>query len=345
MSNRQYEEELNESLSKTFGGNEEEEDDIQELPEEEGDVQESFEEDPESDSHEVDEEEVEHEPLVRKGSEREEALKREFNRKKREAYRYQKSLEQAQDEIRRLASLAEENKKIGMYYYGSNIESDIHHVKKELEVAIDDNDAKRQAELQSRLAELTSQKLVVDNFKSQNEAQEQQARYYAQNFEAQQQYQYQKKAEELNNSFNEWVGYNEWANPESDSFDEELCDYVRLAGTKLDNELLSNNRGDLIGTPEYFQEMDNRVEVISNARDKGYFKKFNRNNLNMREAPNLVSRVRNGGGSSSGSGSNKIRLSAEEMDMAKSLGLKPQDYLKAKLQDMKDQPERYRRGN
>jgi hypothetical protein len=89
--------------------------------------------------------------------------------------------------------------------------------------------------------------------------------------------------------------------------------------------------------------MDHRVELISNARDQGYFKQYNRQNLNMRKAPNMVSPVRYGQ-SSRDQNTAKIRLSSDEMDMARNLGIRPQDYLKAKLQDIKERPERYGKG-
>lgn len=138
----------------------------------------------------------------------------------------------------------------------------------------------------------------------------------------------------------EWAQENnDWINPQSKKYDQELSEYIRDIDERLGNDLRSKGMTHLIGSLEYMDKIDEYKDYFLNQRSQYVSAKQNTNQrreLSMRPVRGGVSPVRN----SSQSQNRNIRqleiTPAEKalLEQARQFGVTDEIYLKYKRDDI-----------
>jgi hypothetical protein len=139
----------------------------------------------------------------------------------------------------------------------------------------------------------------------------------------------------------DWVQENnDWINPQSKNFDEDLTRYIAAVDNQLGNELRAKNATHLIGSSEYIETLENYKNAYLNQRSQAMHQGQNTNQrggLNMRQARGGASPVR--GSSQTQYRSNRSSdLTPAERAMVESIshtGVTEETFRKAKMADLK----------
>lgn len=140
-----------------------------------------------------------------------------------------------------------------------------------------------------------------------------------------------------------WIERNSWANPNTSEFDRDLFQIADNAASQLDLYCYKNGQAHLIQSPQYFQELDNYMEQARQHMESQR-QSHGRGQIPMKQPMRGgVTPVR-ASNNALGSSKQKMQLTQEQRDLAKSLGVTEDVYRQEVLRDMKDRPERYNRG-
>lgn len=154
--------------------------------------------------------------------------------------------------------------------------------------------------------------------------------------------QYTPPQEELDTEIaQDWIQENnDWINPQSKNFDEDLTRYIAAIDNQLGNELRATNRTHLIGTSEYIETLDNYKNAYLNQRSQQMHSGQSTNQrggLNMRQARGGASPVR-GSGQTQYRSNRSSDLTPAERAMVESIshtGVTEETFKKAKMADLK----------
>lgn len=181
---------------------------------------------------------------------------------------------------------------------------------------------KRQREKEKAVESIRMQQMMAYN------QQYNYPQHYAPQYPYQPQYPQQEEPVAVRPETEEWINKNTWFVEDHPDFDQDKFDDTRDYIAKLDNYLVKSGRAHEVETDSYFASIDNFVS-----------KKFSKGNgqLSMNRSPNAVAPVRR---SSSGNYENsqsptRVKLTSEEKDMAKRLGVTNEFFAKYKLEDMR----------
>lgn len=127
-----------------------------------------------------------------------------------------------------------------------------------------------------------------------------------------------------------WVQNNTWYNPGSHDYQPLLAEPVRKYASQLDYQLHNSGQQHLIYSPQYFNEIETYANNVGEQllKNKG---------LNMQQGNSNVAPVNRNSTGGHGSGQPSIRLTADDKLMAKRFGVKEEDYVKYKADEMKKQ--------
>jgi len=198
-------------------------------------------------------------------------------------------------------------------------------------LAIESGDAQAQADANIAIAAATSdlQEISKEHLRSEYEQR------------SRQQYPAQQREEIDTEIAHDWVQENnDWINPQSKNFDEELTRYIAAVDDQLGNELRAKNATHLIGTSEYIETLDNYKSAFLNQRNQAMHSGRNQNQnrgLNMRQARGGASPVR-GAGQTQYRNNKSMDLTPAERAMVESIshtGVTEEIFKKAKMADMK----------
>lgn len=132
-----------------------------------------------------------------------------------------------------------------------------------------------------------------------------------------------------------WVEMNDWFNPNSVNYDEDLAKATQVAANMLDAYCYRTGQPHKIMSRDYFEELDNYVSNIQ--AQSGYHNQ--RRDLPMRAAKTNVSPVRSGAVAETNT-RQQYKLSAEEKDMARRLGIDEKTMMQSVIRDMQQNPNR-----
>lgn len=136
----------------------------------------------------------------------------------------------------------------------------------ELKVAKEEGDIQREIELTQAMAQVAADKSTYGLYKSQIKNQPQNDSYDEEHYQPQTvvpqvTYQEPYQDEEIENEHLEnWLEVNSWADPSSPNYSQKLRGEVNEFASDLDELLKYNGRADMIGTPEYFDSLDNLMK-------------------------------------------------------------------------------------
>lgn len=139
----------------------------------------------------------------------------------------------------------------------------------ELKVAKEEGDIQKEIEMTQAMAQVVAEKSTYGLYKSQihnqprqNDGYQEEIDYSPQHYMTQAPYQepYQEHDEPENEHLETWLEKNQWADPSSANYSQRLRGEVGEFASELDERLKYNGRADMIGTPEYYDALDNLMK-------------------------------------------------------------------------------------
>jgi hypothetical protein len=123
----------------------------------------------------------------------------------------------------------------------------------------------------------------------------------------------------------EWLKHNQsWLDNNSPAYNPMLANVANSYAQQMNNYLTQQGRQDLIGSMEYFQQLNQAVN--SAAKNQNVNSQSTRGGLNMQSQPNLVHGVNNNY-RQGGSNRQQFKLSKDEQELIKNLGITPKTYI------------------
>lgn len=188
-----------------------------------------------------------------------------FERNVREA-QTQELLAKVQEQEQRLATqqaLLEKNEQYKNAYYENNLQTRENAILNELKIAKEEGDVDKEIALSKELAKVAADQSTYGLYKSQLKNKSNQNSYtdrrdfypqtnYGNEFQHQNDYE-----DPINEAYDSWLERNEWADPESRNYSPRLRDEANQLANELDEMLRYNGDADIIGTPKYFESIDN----------------------------------------------------------------------------------------
>ncbi len=235
------------------------------------------------------------------------------------------SLRQENEILRRQA---ERSQNVAMDNYDRLIDRDLNQTKQKLAIAIENGDVEAQVEANSELSRLATQKHESENWKMQQQIQAERNQNQPARSETQQ----------LPRAALDWYAQNSWANPNSPDFDHDMYSEADHIAKQLDHELSRTGQSHLIYSRAYFNKINELVDERMNPQQS-----MQKKELNMKPTRNNVAPVKNSGFQGNSAQSNrKARLTPEQAEFAKGLGIDEKTYLKSFLQDKVVNAHKYR---
>jgi|SRR5215470_3192540 len=218
---------------------------------------------------------------------------------------------------------AEESGNAAMIHYDKSMNLKLEQAKLKKAQALENGDIQAQLDADVDIASATNAIQQINSWRYQQEI-DMQNRQQQEKWQ-QQQAQYQQPIAPNPQITTNWLQNNAWYFPQSKSYNPEMAEAVAAYSDKLENFLYRSGRPDLIMSEEYFQNIDEYVSSLNQNSE--------RSGLNMKPMRGGVSPVRNSGFNSSRT--QKIALDSNELEMARRLGVKKEEFLQQKIEDIK----------
>lgn len=192
-----------------------------------------------------------------------------FEKNVREA-QTQELLAKVQEQERRIAeqqSLLEQNEQHKNAYYENNLQTREKAIINELKVAKEEGDVDKEISLSKELAKVAADQSTYGYYKSQLQNQSRDDAYQASRYDQSNIYPQPTFSNELqgpnnyeepvNEAYDNWLENNSWADPESQNYSPRLRDEAVQLSNEFDEMLRYNGKSEFIGTPAYFNSIDN----------------------------------------------------------------------------------------
>lgn len=239
------------------------------------------------------------------------------------------------------AKQAEYYKQASDKNYENVIKNSISTLEEKLAQAIEDGDSKSQAHINTLLAQYSAEDRMIQKNKGQSQD-------YAPQVQ-QPQYQQPRDNYEINDDHpyadvgEEWARENSWADPDSKDFDREMYEAADDYSLKLIKQYRFEKRGDEIGSPEFFEEINDHIKDTYGIRTRSPKPKV-KERLQMKEGNTTVSSVnRPSANAETTQKRGEIMLTAEEREAAHALRGFIRDSSGRKVTDLKQCEEIYKR--
>lgn len=300
------------------------------------------------------EEEAEPEPeRYEKPKRKKSSFKTRFNQINRERYQALDKAKKLEEENAHLRQMAEEyNSKMtdstfaAMSHYDMATQMRLESAKEKKRRAKEDGDIQAEIDADMEMATAANDLYQINSWKAQKEMDEGRAEkqyaepqrestpQYEQSYNPQQYARpsapVQPPQEQINQETYNWIEQHSWLNPRNKDYDPVLTDAVVTRSAQIDEYLHQHGRPELIRSPAYYKELDNYVSQMQN---QGRQIPMKNSNQYMEPA---------GRGHPQGRQKQVVKLTAQEKEMAQAHGVTEAAYLKAKLTDQKERPERWR---
>jgi hypothetical protein len=246
-------------------------------------------------------------------------------------YQALKENEALRAENERLSMLSNASAHTALQHYEEAASQRLQAAKEFKQRAYDSGDIKEQIDADIALSLAVSEIQTLNQKKAEHQALQQP---YYQGSQQQQQYQQQPQYNQEIEA-KRWVERNQWFNPASESYDDWMATEMHNYCNALDNNLYRAGLDSKIMGNEYFETIDNHARALADYRAK-----MGKGDLNMRGAPNTVSPVRGNGGLNQQNRQQQVKLSPDERNIARKLGLNDETYLQYKIADMRHNGDR-----
>lgn len=299
-------------------------DDTQDAEIIEDDSSDDSDDDSDNDDEESDERRPHEREEMNEGVEVEKPKKRDssktrINQIQREKYRALHELDQMRSENEQLKQMVDVSSKASLKQYEEGVIRRVERARQMKSSAIESGDVQAQVDADMEMSLAANEMHSFSNWKAQQQVQEQYAP------------QRQPAPAYVENApiLNEWVQQNQWFHPESESYDEEMADHVHNYSLALNQELSRMGGQNTIMSPQYFAEIQKEAERFYNNRES---ENSNGRNLNMRTVKGGASPSR-GGYSNAPRQQQQLRISRDEKDMARRMGVTDKAYIQFRERD------------
>lgn len=219
-----------------------------------------------------------------------------------------------------------------LLHYENSIKLQQANLKESLKKAYDMQDMEMVADINMELGRLGSEVSAVNSYKSQEALAQQQ--YQQQAYQQQYQQQQEPQQLQLNDETIEWANRNPWLVENNAEYDPEKVNEAGAFINYLDNYLARNGRHDEYQTQSYFDAIDQHMNTVFGHQNPP--PRQQQQQLSMNRPQQHVAPVRRSGGGGSGyAAPTQVRLSTDEKDMARKLGVPLESFAKQKVADMK----------
>jgi hypothetical protein len=251
------------------------------------------------------------------------AQKKKFSKIQRERHRLLAENKRLKEEYETIKSYVNHSNNASMVHYEDSVKLQMDKAKEAKKRAFELNDVDGIVDADAELAQVAAKLENLNSWKAQETARQYQQSQQPQ--APQQQYQDYDSygAEDDNEDVRTWLNQNKWFDENASEYDPDKADAVRAYADSLDFDLRRRGKEEVILTPEYFKKIDQYANYISDQSRSPY------------RSPSIATVKR--GTPVGQSSSKKVKLSLDEQDMARRLGVKEEDYVKFKEQDMRIQ--------
>lgn len=266
--------------------------------------------------------------------------KQRINEIQREKYQAMEAAEllaqekaQLQQEVSRLKQLNDVSTSSALDSYELTALERLEAAKQAKEKAIEGGDVKAQVEADISLSNAVADYKQVQQYKNQENLSREQERSLDQQAAYEQQLlaqQYQNASPDVlhRKELEDWIVSNDWYKQDSPNFNPQMAQVVNNIADALDAQLYRTGNQNAIFSKDYFDYIDEQIMGIQRQTNGQYQQS---GNLTMRRSNEPVNPVSRGYPQTAARNSRDIRMSSEEMDMARRLGVKPEEYARQKI--------------
>jgi hypothetical protein len=256
-------------------------------------------------------------------------LSRKYHTEARERVKVEEALTKLREENERLKRLSESQNKSVISSQESMIQTNILHAKQMKLKALEDGDNEAQVNADEALAAAYADKRRLEEFRLQQKFHDEDRQY--QEERQKQQPQNQRQVEEVEEAeatpeAREWVSENQWFDENSDEYDPDLHQKAFSYAQYLDRHYSRNGREGLIGSYEYFDDLNRYMSRHIQPQPK---KNFTQGGLVMNRPKAPVAGVNRGVSQPSGR-RETVMMSRAEQDMARAHGWSDEKWFQEK---------------
>jgi mRNA-degrading endonuclease RelE of RelBE toxin-antitoxin system len=249
-------------------------------------------------------------------------------RLKRDKYRYLQEKQNLARENARLRQIAQESLSAGTYHYSKSAHADLEKAKDHYRRAVENGDVDGLIEANISLAKAQNAVIEAEKWNSQQQQVSRQPQQNTQPNYADENISNDELYQEI---ASDWIRGHSYLRRDSKNYNPALHQQVSEFINRLDSEIASSGRNDVYFTPEYFNIIDQHIKSIRQEATKNTV----RTNI---ESSAHIGGVRK---STTANGVAKttpkqMTLSADERRMAANAGISEKEWLKYKLDDLKN---------
>ena len=238
----------------------------------------------------------------------------------REKYQALDELRTMREENERLRSLNDASTQTALNHYDQAVQQRFQAAKDQKIKALESGDILAQTDADIALSMATAEYQNLNNMKAQQEV-------YQQPHHQQQQ---QSKPPTYEHEVYDWATQNDWFVPASENYDERMANEVHAYCNAFDNNLRRAGQSHMINSRDYLDLVDQHIAAIRNNGNPS----SRGRDLQMKSGRGTVAPVRGSQGSHASSGRTQApKLSIDESDMDRRLGVTEEAYLKQRQDD------------
>jgi hypothetical protein len=249
-------------------------------------------------------------------------------RLKRDKYRYLQEKQNLARENARLQQMLQESISSGTYHYSKSVHADLEKAKEDKRRALKAGD--EDALIEADLALTKAQNAIIEAEKWQNK-QQQVSQQPQQNTQPNYADENISNDELYHEIASDWMQGHSYLHPKSKNYNPEIAEQVSKFINDLDRKIAQNGRNDVYFTPEYFQTIDQHIKSIRQEATKNTL----RSNIESSAHIGGVRKTSSVNGASKTTPKQMV-LSADERRMAANAGISEKEWLKYKLDDLKN---------
>lgn len=246
-------------------------------------------------------------------------------------------------EQERLKGVADSSTRTALNHFDEAVKQRLNAAKEKKRKALESGDIDAQTEADVELGLATAEYQEANRLKAQQKMYDDQRQTqdynnqqpYAQPYETGYQQPYQQQiTPEVAYQVQQFSNENPWFDSRSEDYNEEMADVMNYVVRELDSNMARSGYGAYIqNSPEYWEVVNQRARELVQHKRQGMG-----GDLNMRQTRGPVSGVRQGGFSQGQPQSRQSRLSPEERETAKMLGLDEKTYLQYRTKEERETP-------
>jgi hypothetical protein len=248
-------------------------------------------------------------------------------RLKRDKYKYLQEKQSLAQENVRLQQMLQDSVSSGTYHYSKSAHADLEKAKENYRKAVETGDVDGLIEANISLSKAQNAVIEVEkwNSKQQQVSQQQQntqPNYADENISNNELYQ---------EIASDWIRGHSYLRPDSKNYNPEIAKHISEFINDLDSKIAQSGRNDVYFTPEYFNTIDQHIKSIRQEATRNTV----RTNIESSAHIGGVRKTSSANGASKTT-PNQMILSADERRMAANAGISEKEWLKYKLDDLKN---------